>query len=307
MHSEATEEPSLNATGRIEGSSRSASFGGTFSSSEENDFVTPSPSDTHSGSEHGSNDALPSIEPESGTDDLAENISRIAIIGDTGARSGNDITRTFNQGLTLPDASDMASNQTVSMPSLVSETSSLHNDTLVSGFEAMRLVADDRTLSLNDLDRQEGQSPSPDHGLRSESDVDSEEVHSIDKEEPPIARFYQPEVQRALSTAQESVARVVNVLSSSNLHTENASTIQSRYHEGLELALLPKLPPRIVGLVGDSGVGKSSLINSLLDRKDLARAVSLTLSSIMDRMLTEDDIERQWRCLYLRCHRIRLS
>lgn len=306
MHSEATEESSLIVTGRTEGSSQSVSFGGTFSSSEEDDFVTPSPSDAHSGSEYGSNDALPSIEPGSGTDDLAENISRIAIIDDTGARSENDTTRTINLGLTLPDASDMASNQTVSMPSPVSETSSLHNETLVSGFEAMRLVADDRTLLLNNFDRQEGHSPSSDSGLRCELAVDVEEIHSVDNEEPPIALFYQPEVQKALSTSQESVARVLNVLSSSNLHTEDSSTIQSLYHKSLELALLPNLLPRIVGLIGDSGVGKSSLINSLLDRKELARAVSPTLSLVLDPMLTHDDVERQRRCMYLRCHRIRL-
>ncbi|KAF3031928.1 hypothetical protein E8E12_002110 [Didymella heteroderae] len=48
--------------------------------------------------------------------------------------------------------------------------------------------------------------------------------------------------------------------------------MQKLYHEALRLAQFQLPSSRIVGLIGDSGVGKSSLINSLLDKPDLARA-----------------------------------
>jgi putative ribosome biogenesis GTPase RsgA len=83
-----------------------------------------------------------------------------------------------------------------------------------------------------------------------------------------------PEVQRALSDARALTSRMANVLSSSNLHRENGSRIQNLHQEAIRLNSFQLPSSRIVGLVGDSGVGKSSLINSLLDRMELARAVS---------------------------------
>lgn len=67
---------------------------------------------------------------------------------------------------------------------------------------------------------------------------------------------------------------MAQVLSSSKLHLESGSTIQGLHQQALDLAALQLPSSRIVGLIGDSGVGKSSLINSLLDKVDLARAVS---------------------------------
>lgn len=67
---------------------------------------------------------------------------------------------------------------------------------------------------------------------------------------------------------------LANTLSSSNLHHEGGSSVRNLYQQAAQLHQFQLPSSRIVGLVGDSGVGKSSLINSLLDKVELARAVS---------------------------------
>ncbi|RSM10793.1 hypothetical protein CEP52_003372 [Fusarium oligoseptatum] len=60
-------------------------------------------------------------------------------------------------------------------------------------------------------------------------------------------------------------------LGSSSLHNSPESTIHRLHDEAGELARFEYPSTRTVGFVGDSGVGKSSLLNSLLDMKGLAR------------------------------------
>jgi putative ribosome biogenesis GTPase RsgA len=82
------------------------------------------------------------------------------------------------------------------------------------------------------------------------------------------------ETQNALQRSKMLTTRLATVLSKSALYRENGSHIQTLYRQATELSNFQLPSSRIVGLVGDSGVGKSSLINSLLDKIDLARAVS---------------------------------
>ncbi|KAK0707804.1 hypothetical protein B0H67DRAFT_647946 [Lasiosphaeris hirsuta] len=98
--------------------------------------------------------------------------------------------------------------------------------------------------------------------------------HSVRDEEPPEDRFYHPEFQRAFGDARVLMARLAGVLGSSDLHLEPDSTIRALRQRAGKLANFQCPSSRVVGLVGDTGVGKSSLINSLLDFKGLARASS---------------------------------
>ncbi|KAF2789491.1 hypothetical protein K505DRAFT_365563 [Melanomma pulvis-pyrius CBS 109.77] len=68
------------------------------------------------------------------------------------------------------------------------------------------------------------------------------------------------------------MAQMAEALSSSTLHREQGSNIESLHQQAIRLSAFQPPSSRIVGLVGDSGVGKSSLINSLLDKEDFARA-----------------------------------
>lgn len=65
-----------------------------------------------------------------------------------------------------------------------------------------------------------------------------------------------------------------NVLATNQLHNEPDSTMKRLYQEAQQLSTFTCPETRTVGFVGDSGVGKSSLINSLLDIKGLARTSS---------------------------------
>ncbi|KAF2194396.1 hypothetical protein K469DRAFT_495226, partial [Zopfia rhizophila CBS 207.26] len=98
--------------------------------------------------------------------------------------------------------------------------------------------------------------------------------HQIENEDPPKALFHMPEVQEALANARTLTSRMANVLSSSNLHRENGSSIERLHQQATRLSGFQLPSSRIVGLVGDSGGGKSSLINSLLDKMEFARASS---------------------------------
>ncbi|KAH6682253.1 hypothetical protein F5X68DRAFT_242891 [Plectosphaerella plurivora] len=65
--------------------------------------------------------------------------------------------------------------------------------------------------------------------------------------------------------------RLADVLGSGRLHLDQDADMYRLKKEAEELARFEIAATRTVGLVGDSGVGKSSLINSLLDYESLAR------------------------------------
>lgn len=160
-------------------------------------------------------------------------------------------------------------------PSAPPNESSQHRasrtDSLVGGVTALHIESL-RADSPGASGLRESRSPTPSRRRRSGSGI-NRESHQIENEDPPQALFHMPEVQEALANAKSLASRMVNVLSSSNLHRENGSSIQSLHQQATRLNGFQLPSSRIVGLVGDSGVGKSSLINSLLDNADLARAV----------------------------------
>ncbi|KAK1989740.1 hypothetical protein LX36DRAFT_594126 [Colletotrichum falcatum] len=95
--------------------------------------------------------------------------------------------------------------------------------------------------------------------------------HDVWDEEPPPNRFHDPAVQGAFGKARALVARLAGVLEASPLHASADSTIKRLHARARELAGFRCPSTRTVGFVGDSGVGKSSVLNSLLDREGLAR------------------------------------
>ncbi|EDU46388.1 conserved hypothetical protein [Pyrenophora tritici-repentis Pt-1C-BFP] len=142
------------------------------------------------------------------------------------------------------------------------------NDSLVAEFENLQTGSHD-TASIPVTSRScETLSPSPARPRRSGSGI-TRRIHRVEDEEPPA---HLTQVEQHLSDVRTQVLRMAQVLSSSKLHLENGSTIQGLHQQALDLAALQLPSSRIVGLIGDSGVGKSSLINSLLDKVDLARA-----------------------------------
>ncbi|ROW15158.1 hypothetical protein VPNG_03092 [Cytospora leucostoma] len=96
-------------------------------------------------------------------------------------------------------------------------------------------------------------------------------THRVEDEEPPDDEFHSPAFQRRLSQAKSMLQGLTRVLSSSPIHLEPDSTLKLHHAEAETLSQFRPLSTRTVGLVGDSGAGKSSLINSLLDKDSLAR------------------------------------
>ncbi|KAL2127275.1 hypothetical protein VTI74DRAFT_10996 [Chaetomium olivicolor] len=95
--------------------------------------------------------------------------------------------------------------------------------------------------------------------------------HEVRSEEPPPSRFHEPAFQRALADTKFLMANLASALDHHGLEVEPDSTIRDLQERAKKLAQFQCPPTLTVGLVGDSGVGKSSLINSLLDCEGLAR------------------------------------
>lgn len=153
------------------------------------------------------------------------------------------------------------------------EVRASRTDSLTHAITALHMNSSSRVGSPASQGLGESESPSPARRRRSGSRM-GRESHRIEDEIPPEGLFYTREVQEALVNARTLTSRMANVLSSSNLHLEDESRVQGLYQQAQALNAFQLPSTRIVGLVGDSGVGKSSLINSLLDKVELARAVS---------------------------------
>lgn len=80
--------------------------------------------------------------------------------------------------------------------------------------------------------------------------------HRVADEEPPHDRFHDPDFQSQLAISKGLVADLVYILESSSLHDEPESRIQALYLQAVALSHYQNPSARIVGLVGDSGVGR---------------------------------------------------
>jgi len=120
--------------------------------------------------------------------------------------------------------------------------------------------------------------PSPSHSRRRSSSVGPRLPHAVESEQPPETQFFERRTQEALVGARSLTSQLVASLRSSILHQERGSRINELYRQAIELHSFEVHSTRIIGLVGESGVGKSKLINSLLDTKDLAQSVSRSAS-----------------------------
>ncbi|KAH7324284.1 hypothetical protein B0I35DRAFT_348511 [Stachybotrys elegans] len=115
-------------------------------------------------------------------------------------------------------------------------------------------------------------SPSPRNRRRTRSNSPLPELtHDVREEKPPNDRFHDANFQRAFAEAKGVMATITSTLGSGRLHDELDSTMARLHERANQLATFECSPTRTVGFVGDSGVGKSSLLNSLLDMKGLAR------------------------------------
>ncbi|KAJ2991071.1 hypothetical protein NUW58_g2658 [Xylaria curta] len=98
------------------------------------------------------------------------------------------------------------------------------------------------------------------------------EKHDVRVEAPSTDRFNLPAVQKALRDTRSLMSELADTLESSTMNHEPDSVMKRLHRQAKDLADFKCHSTRIVGFVGDSGTGKSSLLNSLLDFRDLARS-----------------------------------
>ncbi|KAI0097023.1 hypothetical protein GGR51DRAFT_542081 [Nemania sp. FL0031] len=95
-------------------------------------------------------------------------------------------------------------------------------------------------------------------------------LYNVREEAPADDRFNIPAVQKALQDARGLMSKLQNVLGNNAVQNEHDSVIARLQRQAKDLSEFKSPATRIVGFVGDSGAGKSSLINALLDYKQLA-------------------------------------
>ncbi|CZR67592.1 uncharacterized protein PAC_17491 [Phialocephala subalpina] len=96
-----------------------------------------------------------------------------------------------------------------------------------------------------------------------------------DETPPEDEPYFNKDFQRALQAGKSIAQQIGSVLGICELARDRESQVFSMIQTANELSQFDAPSVCKIGIVGDSGVGKSSLINSLLDETDLARTAGL--------------------------------
>lgn len=111
-------------------------------------------------------------------------------------------------------------------------------------------------------------------GSKEEKDSDDPSLYYVQQESLPQAPIYNSELQNVLEDVRENLSSIKADMEQSPLVTDRGSDFFKQYEQVRMLTQLDCPETRTVGFIGNSGVGKSRLINSLLDLEGLARSVS---------------------------------
>ncbi|TVY12926.1 hypothetical protein LARI1_G009230 [Lachnellula arida] len=99
--------------------------------------------------------------------------------------------------------------------------------------------------------------------------------YNVNDETAPDEPYFNKQFQEALRKGKLVARRIADRLSTCELAEKEDSQIYSIIQNSKELQQFAAPSVCTIGIVGDSGVGKSSLINSLLDEDDLANTAGL--------------------------------
>ncbi|OJI89614.1 hypothetical protein ASPTUDRAFT_132870 [Aspergillus tubingensis CBS 134.48] len=131
-----------------------------------------------------------------------------------------------------------------------------------------------RNLNLGDADSYVSDSDRS-STLDSEGDAaeeEDEDAYNIRHESLPQEPIYDIRLQNALRDVRSELTSLTQIMSGNALAHDNTSDLSKLYEKTREASRFAYPATRTVGFIGDSGVGKSSLINSLLDQEGLARS-----------------------------------
>jgi ABC-type glutathione transport system ATPase component len=115
-------------------------------------------------------------------------------------------------------------------------------------------------------------SQSNEEDIEVSDEEDSEEKRYDDStEDLPCHPVYDKDFAQVESDLAKMAVKVMNIIEQSGCHNDRA---KGCLEQAKLLLNLPDTKKEIIALIGESGVGKSSVINSLLNIPKLARAVS---------------------------------
>ncbi|RAH84267.1 hypothetical protein BO86DRAFT_397134 [Aspergillus japonicus CBS 114.51] len=115
-----------------------------------------------------------------------------------------------------------------------------------------------------------------DHSDYNDDDDDEkqhESRYNVRQDELPPAPIYDMQLQNALRAVRSQLASLAQHLGRRrNLVGDSTTALHQLYEQALKASRFAYPATRTVGFIGDSGMGKSSLINSILDQEGLARS-----------------------------------
>ncbi|KAJ5788562.1 hypothetical protein N7457_003552 [Penicillium paradoxum] len=100
-----------------------------------------------------------------------------------------------------------------------------------------------------------------------EDESETERIVSIREETLPRARIYNSRLQRGLKDVKRELAGLAEIMHASELAKDQSTNLYALCERTEKMSKFEYPETRTVGFIGDSGVGKSSLVNSLLDQK----------------------------------------
>lgn len=146
------------------------------------------------------------------------------------------------------------------------------SDSVIRDFDSLR-IQKDTPYDSHSHKRSGSNSGTPSRRRRSRSAVEKE-IYRVETEELPSSLSHMKKTEAAFAQARSLAQAFGVVLTGSGRNQNDTSSIRRLQQDAVKFSRLEPPSKQIIGFVGDSGVGKSSLINSLLDRKDFARSVS---------------------------------
>ncbi|KAL4906823.1 hypothetical protein BDW74DRAFT_176430 [Aspergillus multicolor] len=161
-------------------------------------------------------------------------------------------------------ASNNPSSQTVSLNAASSSPSDL--ESVASGLPSLT-AQNIETSSAGSEDAAE-----TDSGLSSEGSGDDDPTDNLLEEELPHAPIYDARLQESLGHVRRHLANLAVAIEGTQLVRDQDTHLSALYGQVQTASKFEYPETRIVGFIGDSGVGKSSLINSLLHHEGLARS-----------------------------------
>lgn len=113
-----------------------------------------------------------------------------------------------------------------------------------------------------------------DDGINFEADIDEnidlDAQYNERMEELPKLPAYHPDLPKITASLTGTIQEVLNIIEANPCDSTHVQGIKTK---GQGLLEIPKPKPVRIALLGDTGAGKSSLLNSIIDIPDLARAL----------------------------------